>query len=63
MSIFEAFRRAMLGLALIGALGVLVVAVFLGYCAYTLPLTHGPACRLDDARILQGEQQPAPNPG
>ena len=42
MSIFEAFRRAMLGLALIGALGIVAGAVFLGYCAYTLPLTHGP---------------------
>jgi penicillin-binding protein 1A len=40
MSIFEAFRRAMLGLALIGGLGILVAAVFLGYCAYTLPLNQ-----------------------
>jgi hypothetical protein len=43
MSIFEAFRRAMLGLALIGALGIVVGAAFLGYCAYTLPLTHAVA--------------------
>jgi penicillin-binding protein 1A len=43
MSIFEAFRRAMLGLALIGGLAVLIAAIFLGYCAYTLPLTHPPA--------------------
>src|ERR1700719_956415 len=40
MSICEAFRRAMLGLALIGVLGILVAAVFLGYCAYTLPLNQ-----------------------
>ncbi|MBV9152958.1 MAG: transglycosylase domain-containing protein, partial [Alphaproteobacteria bacterium] len=48
MSIFEAFRRAMLGLALIGGVAVLVAAVFIAYCAYTLPLSR-PA----------GEQSPA----
>src|SRR5205823_7422604 len=48
MSIFEAFRRAMLGLALIGCLAVAAVVVFIAYCAYTLPLSR-PA----------GEQSPA----
>src|SRR5207249_2928642 len=52
MSIFEAFRRAMLGLALIGALGILAAAVFLGYCAYTLPLTHGPAAETAPAATV-----------
>ncbi len=52
MSIFEAFRRAMLGLALIGALGIVAAAVFLGYCAYTLPLTHGPAAETPPAATV-----------
>ena len=51
MSIFEAFRRAMRGLALIGAVGIVVVAAFLGYCAYTLPLTHGPAAETPAAVV------------
>src|SRR6202040_2927510 len=51
MSIFEAFRRAMLGLALIGGLGILAVAVFIGYCAYTLPLTH-PAAEQSPAAVV-----------
>ena len=51
MSIFEAFRRAMLGVALIGALGIVAAAVFLGYCAYTLPLTHGPAAETPAAVV------------
>ena len=51
MSIFEAFRRAMLGLALIGGLGILIVAIFLGYCAYTLPLTH-PVAEQSSAAIV-----------
>ena len=51
MSIFEAFRRAMRGLALISALGIVVVAAFLGYCAYTLPLTHGPAAETPAAVV------------
>jgi penicillin-binding protein 1A len=40
MSVWEAFRRAMLGLAAVVVLGIIGVAVFLGYCAYTLPLSH-----------------------
>jgi 1A family penicillin-binding protein len=52
MSIFEAFRRAMLGLALVGALGIVAGAVFLGYCAYTLPLTHGPAAETPPAATV-----------
>jgi len=52
MSIFEAFRRAMLGLALIAALGIVAGAVFLGYCAYTLPLTHGPAAETPPAATV-----------
>ena len=51
MSIFEAFRRAMLGLALIGGLGILVAAVFLGYCAYTLPLNQ-PTAEQSSAAIV-----------
>jgi 1A family penicillin-binding protein len=51
MSIFEAFRRAMLGLALIGGLGILVAAVFLGYCAYTLPLSQ-PTAEQSPAAIV-----------
>jgi len=51
MSIFEAFRRAMLGLALIGGLGILVAAVFLGYCAYTLPLDQ-PTAEQSPAAIV-----------
>jgi len=51
MSIFEAFRRAMLGLALIGGLGVLAAAIFLGYCAYTLPLNR-PAAEQSQAAIV-----------
>jgi penicillin-binding protein 1A len=51
MSIFEAFRRAMLGLALIGGLGILVAAIFLGYCAYTLPLSQ-PTAEQSPAAIV-----------
>ena len=40
MTIFEAFRRAMRGLAIAAALGVFAFAFFLGYCAYTLPLSQ-----------------------
>jgi penicillin-binding protein 1A len=51
MSIFEAFRRAMLGLAVIGGLGILVAAIFLGYCAYTLPLNQ-PTAEQSPAAIV-----------
>ena len=42
LSIGEAFRRAMLGLVLIGAAAVVAMALFIGYCAYTLPLSSPP---------------------
>ena len=42
LTIGEAFRRAMLGVVVIGAAAVIAVAVFIGYCAYTLPLSPPP---------------------
>jgi len=59
MSIFEAFRRAMLGLALIGGLVILAAAVFVGYCAYTLPLTR-PAAEQSPAAIVYASSAGAP---
>ena len=59
MSIFEAFRRAMLGLALIGGLAVLAALVFVGYCAYTLPLTR-PAGEQSPAAIVYATADGAP---
>ena len=43
LSIGQAFRRAMLGLVLIGGGAVAAIAIFIGYCAYTLPLSAPPA--------------------
>src|SRR5579885_924086 len=40
MTIFQAFRRAMLGLAMAAAGGLLAVLLFVAWCAYTLPLSH-----------------------
>jgi penicillin-binding protein 1A len=40
MTIFAAFRRAMLGLAAAGLLAIVGLALFIGYCAYTLPLSR-----------------------
>src|SRR6266568_410665 len=52
MSIFEAFRRAMRGLAVIAGLATVAAAAFLGYCAYTLPLTRGPAAETPPAAVV-----------
>src|SRR6266568_3290573 len=52
MSIFEAFRRAMRGLAVIAGLATVAAAAFLGYCAYTLPLTRGPAAETPPAALV-----------
>ncbi|HEX3537446.1 MAG TPA: PBP1A family penicillin-binding protein [Stellaceae bacterium] len=43
LSIGQAFRRAMLGVALIGGGAIAAIAIFIGYCAYTLPLSAPPA--------------------
>jgi 1A family penicillin-binding protein len=43
LSIGQAFRRAMLGLVLIGGGALAAIALFIGYCAYTLPLSLPPA--------------------
>ena len=47
MTIFDAFRRVMKGLLLVSLVGLLAVALFIGYCAYTLPLSHPPASWFD----------------
>ncbi len=52
MSIYEAFRRAMIGLGVALALGVVAVALFLGYCAYTLPLSRALATDTPPAAVL-----------
>jgi penicillin-binding protein 1A len=51
MSIFEAFRRAMLGLLVAVLCGLVFAAVFVGYCAYTLPLTRSPAAEPPPAAV------------
>jgi 1A family penicillin-binding protein len=40
MTIYEAFRRAMLGLAASIGLALVAAALFVGWCAYTLPLSR-----------------------
>ena len=40
MAIFKASRRVVLGLTAVVVLGIASVALFIGYCAYTLPLSH-----------------------
>ena len=59
MSIFEAFRRAMLGLALIGGLAILAALIFVGYCAYTLPLSR-PAGEQSPAAIVYATSEGTP---
>ena len=59
MSIFEAFRRAMLGLALIGGLALLAAVIFVGYCAYTLPLTR-PAAEQSPAAVVYASNAGTP---
>src|SRR5258708_7853423 len=48
MSIFEAFRRAMVTLLVAAALAVVGAGIFLGYCAYPLPLS--PNAAIEQAR-------------
>ena len=52
MTIFEAFRRAMLGLAATGLLAVVALALFIGYCAYTLPLSRPPGTAPAPAAVV-----------
>jgi len=52
LTIGQAFRRAMLGLALIGTAAVIAIAIFIGYCAYTLPLSKPPAPDAPQAATL-----------
>ena len=59
MSIFEAFRRAMLGLALTGGLAIFAAVVFIGYCAYTLPLTR-PVGEQSPAAIVYATSEGTP---
>src|SRR5207302_8515403 len=59
MSIFEAFRRAMLGLALTGGLAIFAAVVFIGYCAYTLPLTR-PVGEQSTAAIVYATSEGTP---
>src|SRR5437868_36644 len=59
MSIFEAFRRAMLGLALTGGLAIFAAVVFIGYCAYTLPLTR-PVGEQSPAAIVYATNEGTP---
>src|SRR5258707_20967 len=47
MSIFEAFRRAVLGLVVVAAIAVVGAGIFLGYIAYTWPLS--PNAAIDQA--------------
>jgi penicillin-binding protein 1A len=52
MTIFGAFRRAVLGLAATGALAVVALALFIGYCAYTLPLSRRPGAEPAPAAVV-----------
>ena len=52
MAIFQLSRRAMLGLLAVVVLGIGGVALFIGYCAYTLPLSHPLASETPPAAIL-----------
>ncbi len=52
MTIFGAFRRAMLGLAATGVLAVVVLATYIGYCAYTLPLSRRPGAEPAPAAVV-----------
>jgi 1A family penicillin-binding protein len=52
MAIFGASRRAMLGLLAVVVLGIAGVAIFIGYCAYTLPLSHPLVSEAPPAAIL-----------
>ena len=52
LTIGEAFRRAMFGVVVIGTAAVIAVAVFVGYCAYTLPLSKPPAPDAPQAATL-----------
>src|SRR5229473_24945 len=52
MAIFQLSRRAMLGLLAVVVLGFGGVAAFIGYCAYTLPLSHPLASETPPAAIL-----------
>jgi penicillin-binding protein 1A len=52
MAIFGASRRVMLGLLAVVVLGIAGVAIFIGYCAYTLPLSHPLVSEAPPAAIL-----------
>jgi len=52
MSIFEAFRRAVLGLVVVAAIAVVGAGIFLGYIAYTLPLSPNAAIDQAPAAML-----------
>ncbi len=52
MAIFKLSRRAMLGVMAVVVLGFGSVAAFIGYCAYTLPLSHPLASETPPAAIL-----------
>ncbi len=52
MAIFKASRRAMLGLMAVVVLGIASVALFIGYCAYTLPLSRPLTSEVAPAAIL-----------
>jgi penicillin-binding protein 1A len=52
MAIFRASRRAMLGLLAVVVFGIGGVAIFIGYCAYTLPLSHPLVSEAPPAAIL-----------
>lgn len=52
MTILEAFRRAMVGLAATAVLAVIALALFIGYCAYTLPLSRPPGAEPSPAVVV-----------
>jgi penicillin-binding protein 1A len=52
MAIFKVSRRAMLGLLAVVVLGIGGVALFIGYYAYTLPLSHPPVSEAPPAAVL-----------
>ncbi|MGC2415602.1 MAG: PBP1A family penicillin-binding protein, partial [Stellaceae bacterium] len=52
MAIFGASRRVILGLLAVAALGIAGVAIFVAYCAYTLPLSHPLVSEAPPAAIL-----------
>src|SRR5207302_2312916 len=51
-AIFKASRRMLRGLLAVVVLGIASLAVFIGYCAYTLPLSRPLASETPPAAIL-----------